>query len=155
MFHEFIYYSSLFGNINNEINKFCLKYEIIFEKEKIKTKRELLIHFSIVEILKHLEESKNRYPVLICDLKYKNNLFDFCLKQISKILVVPFFYHDGEVLNGEKIEISLKSDSFYERNIFTMKKLKKYLCSKKHKILIDKIYNFKCFAKHHCLVNNC
>lgn len=143
MFHEFINFNTLYGNINVEINKFCLRYEIEFEKQNIKTKRELIIHYSIIEILNHLEKSKNRYPVLIYDNKYKNNLFEFCFKQISKILTVPFFYNEEEITNGNKIELELKSDSFYNSNVFTMKKLKKYLCSKKHKDIIKNICDFK------------
>jgi hypothetical protein len=153
MFHEFINYNTLYGNINVEINKFCLKYEIEFEKQKIKTKRELLIHYSLLEILKELENIKCRYPVLLYNSNFKNNLFEFCFKQISKILVLPVFFVENESSNGNIIELSLKSESFYNKNTFTMKKLKKYLCSKKQYFLIEKIYNFKCFAKHHDLEN--
>lgn len=149
MFHEFINYNTLYGNINVEINKFCLKYEIEFEKQKIKTKRELLIHYSLLEILKELKNRKCRYPVILYNSNFKNNLFEFSFKQISKILVLPVFFVENEISNGIKQELILKSDVFYNSNVFTMKKLKKYLCIDKHASLIKDICDFKLLGCSH------
>ena len=143
MLYELINYNTLYKNIKLDIEEFCKKYEISFENSKVKTKREFLIYFSLIEILKKLEKRKLEKPIVIFDSNFNNTLFQFCFKQISKILVIPVFFVENEISNGTKKELVLKADSFYDLNVFTIKKLKKQLCFKKHSSLVSNICNFK------------
>ena len=143
MLYELLNYNTLYKNIKLDIEDFCKKFEISFEESKIKTKREILIYFSIIEILKKLEKGKLEKPIVIFDSEFNNSLFQFCFKQISKILVIPIFFVENEISNGTKKELILKADSYYDRNVFTIKRLKKQLCMKKHSSLIENICEFK------------
>jgi hypothetical protein len=143
MLYELINYNTLYKNIKLDIEEFCKKFEISFEDSKVKTKRELLIYFSLIEILNKLEKRKLEKPIIIFDSNFDNALFRFCFKQISKILVIPVYFVENEISNGTKKELASKADSFYDLNIFTVKKLKKQLFFLKHNTLVENICGFK------------
>lgn len=150
MLYYFIHYSTLYSKIKEDITIFCNKFDMEFEKCKIKTKREILIHFSLLEILNKMDKNKLEKPIVIFDSNFKDSLFEFTFKQISKLIVIPFYFCDEKVENGIKIELCLKANDFYENNHFSAKKLKKQLSSKKHSSLVEGILNFKslgCFQK--------
>lgn len=146
MLFYFIYYSSLYKKIKEDIIVFCNKFDMEFDKCKIKTKREILIHFSLLEILNNMDKNKLEKPIVIFDSNFKDSLFEFSFKQISKLLVIPFYFCDEKVENGIKIELCLKSNNFYNHNQFSVKKLKKQFSEKKHSSIIENIINFKCFS---------
>ena len=143
MLFYFIHYSSLYKKIKEDITVFCNKFDIEFDKSKIKTKKEILIHFSLLGILNKMDKNKLEKPIVIFDSNFKNSLFESSFKQISKLLVIPFYFCEEKVENGIKIELCLKANDFYENNHFSVKKLKKQLSEKKHSSLLENIINFK------------
>jgi hypothetical protein len=144
MMHDFINYNTLYWNIKRDIQSFCIKYDIEYEELKIKTKREILINFSLENILNHIEKLEYHNPVFYFQKEYNNNLFVFCFKKIEKILAFPFFYCECfDCSKGIKKELSKKAESFHEKNIFTLKNVKKELNPDKQSNLIEKIVNFK------------
>lgn len=144
MIHAFIEYNSIFKNIKKEIEEYCYKFQIEFEKENIKNKRDIIIYFSIKEILKHLKEDK---AILLYNKEHDNSFFHFCFKKISKILHIPVFFNEKDFCNGKKKEILLKTNAFYENNIFSIKNLKKESFLKKHNELLNEIISLKTFKK--------
>lgn len=147
MIHGFIEYNSIFGNIKGKIEDYCYKFQIEFEKEKIKNKREIVIYFSIKEILKHLKENKNNKLILFYNKEFDNPLFHFCFKKISKILNIPIFFNEKDFCNGKKKEFLIKSNNFYENNVFSIKNLKKEFFFKQHEELLNEIISLKTFKK--------
>lgn len=147
MIHIFNDYNIIFKDIKENIEEYCYKFLIEFEKTNIKTKRELLIYFSIKEILKHLKENKNNKTILFYNKEYNNPLFHFCFKKISKILGIPIFFNESDFCNGKRKEFLLKSDLFYENNVFSIKNLKKEFLLVKHSDLISEIISLKTFKK--------
>jgi hypothetical protein len=144
MFYEYIHFNTLFVEIKEEITKYCNKFDFEFEKCKNKTKKEILIHFSVLEILKQIEKNKNKKIIVLFDSLFCDELYKSSFKQISKILFIPVFFCDSnEITNGLKKEIDLKAEEFYNSNIFTQKRLKKHLCNEKNKELFEKIVSVK------------
>lgn len=143
MLFYFIHYSSLYKKIKEDITVFCNKFDMEFDKCKIKTKREILIHFSLLKILSSMDKNKLEKPIVIFDSNFKDSLFEFSFKQISKLIVIPFYFCDEKIENGIKIELCLKANDFYDNNQFSAKKLKKQLSEKKHSSLVENIINFK------------
>lgn len=143
MLFYFIHYSSLYKKIKEDITVFCNKFDMEFDKCKIKTKREILIHFSLLKILSSMDKNKLEKPIVIFDSNFKDSLFEFSFKQISKLIVIPFYFCDEKIENGIKIELCLKANDFYDNNQFSAKKLKKQLSEKKHISLVENIINFK------------
>lgn len=155
MLFYFIHYSTLYDKIKEDITVFCNKFDIEFDKSKIKTKREILIHFSLLEILNKMDKNKLEKPIVIFDSNFKNPLFEFTFKQISKLIVVPFYFCEEKIENGIKKELCLKANNFYENNTFSSKKLKKQLLEKKHSYLVESILKFKSLGysqKKECIV---
>ena len=140
MFYEYIHFNTLFVEIKEEITKYCNKFDFEYEKNKIKTKKEILIHFSVLEILKQIEKNKNKKIIVLFDSSFCDEIYKSSFKQMSKILFIPVFFCDSkEITNGLKKEIDLKAEEFYNSNIFTQKRLKKHLCNQKNKELFEKI----------------
>jgi hypothetical protein len=154
MFYEYIHFNTLFVEIKEEITKYCNKFDFEFEKCKNKTKKEILIHFSVLEILKQIEKNKNKKIVVLFDSSFCGELYNSSFKQISKILFIPVFFCDSnEIKNGLKKEIDLKAEEFYNSNIFTQKTLKKHLCNEKNKELFEKIVSVKSLRSSQKILN--
>jgi len=147
MIHSCIEYNSIFKEIKGNIDGYCYKFQIEFEKQKIKNKRELIIYFSIKEILKYSKDIKNNKTILFYNKEFNNPLFHFCFKKISKILNIPIFFIENDFCNGKKKEFLLKSDLFYENNVFSIKNLKKEFFFKQHDELLNEIISLKTFKK--------
>ena len=118
MFYEYIHFNTLFVEIKEEITKYCNKFDFEFEKCRIKTKKEILIHFSVLAILKQIEKNKNKKIIVLFDSLFLDEPYTGSFKQISKIMFIPVFFCDSsEITNGLKKEIDLKADEFYNFNI--------------------------------------
>jgi hypothetical protein len=144
MIYYFIDYNNIFSDIDNDINKFCNKFDIEFDSQKISTKRELLIYYSILHLLNNLNNKCLDKPIIIYNSKFNNSLFKFIFNKISNILVLPIIYCDfDDYSDGLKKELSVKADVFYEKNEFTVKKVKKMLSEKSFEKLINGIKAFK------------
>lgn len=142
MLYYIINYNKLYSDILQNIVKFCNKFEIDFNLQSIKNKKELTIYYSILQLLIELKNNKLEKPILV--FENNNKLLESCLNKISKILIIPVYFCD-KFDNSEGIikEIHLKADEFYEKNIFTTKKLKKLLMGNNFNVLIEKIEKFK------------
>jgi hypothetical protein len=113
-----------------------------------------LIHFSVLEILKQIEKNKNKKIIVLFDSLFCDELYKSSFKQISKILFIPVFFCDSsEITNGLKKEIDLKTEEFYNSNIFTQKRLKKHLCNEKNKELFEKIVSVKSLRSYQKILN--
>lgn len=148
MIYDIIEYKILANNINSQITKFSHKFEIDYYSQKIKTKRELLIYYIILELLQILQSNKINKPIIVFDSEYNNSLLQFCFKKISNILTIPIYYCEKfDRSEGQIKELQIKADGFYEKNVFTTKKLEKMLKGENFKYLILKIKQFKLLAK--------
>ena len=144
-------YSIVYWNIKRDIDEFSLKYNFEFDNLKIKTKREILIKFSLENILKFLEKTKNKNPIFFFEKEFNNNLFLFCFKKLEKILCFPFIYCECfDCSKGIEKELSKKAEIFHIRNQFNSKTVRKELFGENYSDLIQRIINFKylgCFRK--------
>jgi hypothetical protein len=144
MIYYIIDFSTIYNSINSNIAKFCDKFEIDFSTQKIKTKRELLIYYTIIQLLQKFSNQTIEKPIIIYNQKINNPLLQFCLKKVSDILVIPIYNcenFDGS--KGIKQELFTKADKFYETRVFTTKKLEKLLQGKNFDQLILKVREFK------------
>jgi hypothetical protein len=144
MIYYIIDFSTIYNSINSNIVKFCNKFEIDFSTQKIKTKRELLIYYTIIQLLQKFSNQTIEKPIIIYNQKINNSLLQFCLKKVSDILVIPIYNcenFDGS--EGIKQELFTKADRFYDTKIFTTKKLEKLLQGKNFDQLILKVKEFK------------
>ena len=143
MLYYIINYNKLYLDILQNIIKFCNKFEIDFNLQSIKNKKELTIYYSILQLLIELKNNKLEKPILVFE-NNNNKLLESCLKQISKILIIPVYFCDKfDNSEGTIKEIFLKADEFYENNFFTTKKLKKLLMGNNFNVLVEKIEKFK------------
>jgi hypothetical protein len=144
MIYYIIDYNSLYTNIEFSIVKFCNKFEIDFFTQKIKTKKQLLIYYTIIELLQIFQKNKIEKPIIVFQKKADDRLLQFCLNTVSNILIVPIYncekFDDSE---GLKQELYIKADKFYEKNVFTTKKLEKLLKGENFDKLILKVKQFK------------
>ena len=148
MIYYIINYNNLYSDILQNIIKFCNKFEIDFNSQSIKNKKELTIYYSILQLLIELKNNKLDKPIII----FENNdkLLESCLKKISKILIIPvYFCNKFDDSEGIMREINLKADEFYDKNVFTTKRLKKLLMGNNFNVLIEKIKSFKLLATSH------
>lgn len=142
MIYYIIEFSTIYNNINSNIAKFCDKFEIDFFTQKIKTKKELLIYYIIIQLLQNFQNKTIEKPIIIYKQDINNLLLQNCLKKVSDILVIPIYNcenFDGS--EGIRQELFAKADKFYERKTFTTKKLEKLLQGKNQLIL--KVKEFK------------
>ena len=150
MFYNIINYNIIYSDILYNIINFCKKFEIDFESQKIKNKKELTIYYSILQLLLELEKNKLEKPIIIYERIENNNIIEYCLNKISKILVIPIYicdkFNNSEGMNKE---LSLFADTFYEKNTFNVKKLKKLLVGSNFNILLEKIKKIKLLAISH------
>jgi hypothetical protein len=148
MIYDIIEYRILANNINSHIIKFSHKFEIDYDSQKIKTKRELLIYYIILELLQILQSNKINKPIIVFDSEYNNSLLQFCFKKVSNILTIPIYYCENfDRSKGQIKELQIKADSFYDKNTFTTKKLEKMLKGENFKDLVLKIKQFKLLVK--------
>lgn len=149
MLYYIINYNILYLDILKNITIFCKKFEINFDTQKIKNKKELTIYYSILQLLLELEKNKLEKPIIIYERIENNNIIEYCLNKISKILIIPIYICD-KYDNSEGIikELSLIADSFYDKNTFSVKKLKKLLIGNNN-ILFEKIKKIKLLATSH------
>ena len=148
MIYYIIEFSTIYNIINSNIAKFCDKFEIDFSTQKIKTKRELLIYYTIIQLLQNFKNKTIEKPIIIYKQDINNSLLQFSLKKVSDILVIPIYNcenFDGS--EGIKEELFAKADKFYEKKRFTTKKLEKLLKGKNFDKLIAKVKEFKLLAK--------
>jgi hypothetical protein len=144
MFYYFINYKDIFSDIKKDINIFCKKFDIEFNLQKISTKRELLIYYSILHLLNNLSNKRLDKAIILYNNEFNTPLFNFIFSKISNTLILPIIYCDSEDLSeGLKQEFYAKADMFYENNEFTIKKVKKILSDKNFNKLIDSIKSFK------------
>lgn len=149
MLYYIINYNILYLDIFKNITIFCKKFEIDFDTQKIKNKKELTIYYSILQLLLELEKNKLEKPIIVYKRINNNNIIEYCLNKISKILVIPIYICD-EYDNSEGTikELSLIADNFYDKNTFNVKKLKKLLIGNNN-ILFEKIKKIKLLATSH------
>jgi hypothetical protein len=144
MFYYFINYKDIFSDIKKDINIFCKKFDIEFNLQKISTKRELLIYYSILHLLNNLSNKRLDKAIILYNNEFNTSLFNFIFSKISNTLILPIIYCNSEDLSeGLKQEFYAKADMFYENNEFTIKKVKKILSDKNFNKLIDRIKSFK------------
>jgi hypothetical protein len=144
MFYYFINYKDIFSDIKKDINIFCKKFDIEFNLQKISTKRELLIYYSILHLLNNLSNKRLDKAIILYNNEFNSLLFNFIFSKISNTLILPIIYCNSEDLSeGLKQEFYAKADMFYENNEFTIKKVKKILSDKNFNKLIDSIKSFK------------
>jgi hypothetical protein len=149
MFYNIINYNILYSDILYNIINFCKKFEIDFESQKIKNKKELTIYYSILQLLLELEKNKLEKPIIIYEKIENNNIIEYCLYKISKILIIPIYICDKfNNSDGTIKEISLIADNFYDKNTFSIKKLKKLLIGNNN-ILFEKIKKIKLLVTSH------
>jgi hypothetical protein len=144
MIYYIIDFSTIYNNINSNIAKFCDKFEIDFSTQKIKTKRELLIYYTIIQLLQKFSNETIEKPIIIYKQDINNSLLQFCLKKVSDILVIPIYNcenFDGS--EGIKQELFTKADKFYDTKTFTTKKLEKLLQGENFDQLILRVKEFK------------
>lgn len=142
MIYYIIEFSTIYNSINLDIVKFCNKFEIDFSTQKIKTKKELLIYYTIIQLLQNFQNKTIEKPIIIYKQDINNLLLQNCLKKVSDILVIPIYNcenFDGS--EGIRQELFAKADKFYEKKTFTTKKLEKLLQGKNQLIL--KVKEFK------------
>jgi hypothetical protein len=144
-------YNTLFCNIQKDLDIFCYKYNFEFDNLKIKTKREILIRFSLENILKYLEKTNHKNPIFFYEKEFNNSLFLFCFKKLEKILCFPFIYCECfDCSKGTSRELSKKAEIFHLKNQYSHKTVKKELNGENYFDLIQKIIDFKslgCFRK--------
>ena len=144
MIYYLIEYKKIYPEIAKNVEKFCGKFDIDFDSQKLKTKRELLLYYSILTLLRNLKNGNIEKPIVVFDKSNNGNLFQYCFKKIQAILVIPIFYcEEFDNSEGLKTELSIKADCFYNKNIFTVKKLEKLLAGKNFQNLTEDIKNFK------------
>ena len=150
MLYYIINYNILYSDILYNIINFCKRFEIDFESQKIKNKKELTIYYSILQLLLELEKNKLEKPIIIYEKIENDNIIEFCLNKISKILVIPIYicdkFNNSEGMNKE---LSLFADTFYEKNTFNVKKLKKLLVGSNFNLLLENIKKIKLLAISH------
>jgi hypothetical protein len=150
MLYYIINYNIIYSNILYNIINFCKRFEIDFESQKIKNKKELTIYYSILQLLLELEKNKLEKPIIIYERIENNNIIEYCLNKISKILVIPIYicdkFNNSEGMNKE---LSLFADTFYEKNTFNVKRLKKLLVGSNFNLLLEKIKKIKLLAISH------
>ena len=149
MLYYIINYNIIYSDILQNIMIFCKKFEIDFESQKIKNKKELTIYYSILQLLLELEKNKLEKPIIIYEKIENNNIIEYCLNKISKILVIPIYicdrFNNSEGMNKE---LSLIADNFYDKNTFNTKKLKNLLIGSNFNVLFEKIKKIKFLANH-------
>lgn len=144
MIYYIIKYNIIYSDILHNIIKFCNKFEIDFNTQSIKNKKQLMIYYSILQLLIELKNNNLDKPIIIFEKIIKDSTIESCLNKISKILIIPIYYCEKyDNSEGMNKEISMKADIFYEKNTFNSKKLKKLLMGNNFNALSEKITNFK------------
>ena len=98
MIYYIIKYNILYNNILHDIIKFCNKFEIDFNTQSIKNKKQLIIYYSILQLLIELKNNNLDKPIIIFEKTIKDYTIESCLNKISKILIIPIYYLDNILL---------------------------------------------------------
>jgi hypothetical protein len=141
MFYYIINYDNLYLDILSNIKKYCDDFDLSFDEENKKTKKDLYLYFSILEIIKNIKDRKGyEKPILI----YGGNESNIPFKEISKILIIPVFKNVyTEITDGYRKELYLKADVYYLKNTFNCKKFNRLISKYKFKNLSQDIKNIK------------
>jgi len=121
MLYYIINYDLIYSSILTNIKEFCFKFDLDFSVLNCKSKKEIIIYYSILEILKKLNKNKTEKPIVIFKNIEDLDIFEKALKETSKILSIPIFKINEDFSIGLNKELSLKADCFYENNQFTNK----------------------------------
>jgi len=126
--HRIVFFSSLRQEIFEKIEEFCKQFEICFKEEKIKSKDDIFLFFSLKTFLNVFEKSFIKNPIIVYDETCNEVLIRKNLKKISKILNIPILYYEKVILSkGFFKELSIKSDIYNEKYEFSVKTLNKFL----------------------------
>ena len=72
-------------NILHDIIKFCNKFEIDFNTQSVKNKKQLIIYYSILQLLIELKNNNLDKPIIVFEKTIKDSTVESCLNKISKI----------------------------------------------------------------------
>lgn len=138
--HRIVNFSNLQVNILKDVECFCKQFEINFKEQKKNTKRNILLYFSVKQVLNFILDNNIKKPILIYSEEESENVL--IIKKIGKIFQIPDIFQDkNDFSKGFMKELIIKSDLFYDKNDFSFKKMQNSLdknlkCSElKEKIL--------------------
>lgn len=128
MLYYLINYNSLYKEIYKDIVIYCNKFEIDYNSQSLKNKRQLLFYYSLLRIIKNYKKHKTEKPVISFNDNLNSKSLNIILKRISKILNIPVFHtNSNDTSEGFQKELKLFADSFYENQKINLKELKKIL----------------------------
>ncbi len=128
MLYYLINYNSLYKEIYKDIIIYCNKFEIDYNSQSLKNKRQLLFYYSFLRIFKNIKKHKIEKPVILFYDDINSKSLNIILKKISKILNIPIFYKkSNECSDGSQKELKLFADNFYEKQKINLKEFKKLL----------------------------
>jgi len=104
MLYYIIDYDLIYSSILKNIKEFCFKFDLDFNVLNCKSKKEIIIYYSILEILKKLNKNKTEKPIVIFKNIEDLDIFEKALKETSKILSIPIFKINEDFSIGLKKE---------------------------------------------------
>jgi hypothetical protein len=124
--YRIVNFSTLNEKIFEDVECFCKQFEIDFKEQKKNTKRNIFLFFSVKHILNFILDKKIKKPIILHSFLDSDNLF--IIKKICKIFQIPEIYHDeNDFSEGFMKELTIKSDSYYEKYNFSFRKMQNAL----------------------------